>query len=408
MINWTLKTWAIKDLKPHGKNPRKLSKEAHQQIVESMDKYGLIDKPIVNTDGSIIGGHQRIKILKQNKAKDVECWIPDQTLNQRSIDELCIRLNRNHGDFDFDMLANQWETGDLLEWGFSLADLDLGQVAENEDPDENDLEVAEVAKTKIGDLYELGDHRLICGDSTSQDCVTTVLNGNIPILMVTDPPYGVSYDAEWRNKEINKQHTSRIGRVDNDDRVDWSMTWKLLPGCVAYVWHAAIFCSESCRTLVECDYKIISNIIWAKQHFAISRGDYHWQHESCWYAVKNGHKHNWQGARDQSTLWSIANLNSFGKNEEDDRTNHSTQKPLQCMARPILNNTAEGEGVYDPFVGSGTTLLAAEQYNRKCYAIEINPTYCDMTVDRWVKYRNKIGKDADVKLNGVSILWTTN
>jgi DNA modification methylase len=145
-----------------------------------------------------------------------------------------------------------------------------------------------------------------------------------------------------------------------------------------------------------------------KQHFALSRGDYHWQHEPCWYAVKKGHKHNWQGARDQSTTWEVSNLNAFGANKDDERTSHSTQKPLECMARPIKNNTAKGESVYDPFLGSGTTLLACEQLDRTCYGIELDPAYCDIIVDRWVKYRKKLGKDSMVKLNGENIGWTND
>jgi DNA modification methylase len=151
--------------------------------------------------------------------------------------------------------------------------------------------------------------------------------------------------------------------------------------------------------LIDSDYEIIGQIIWKKQHFALSRGDYHSQHEPCWYAVRKSHQHNWQGSRKESTLWEISNLNCFGKSqEEDERTAHSTQKPLECMARPIRNNTAEGEGVYDPFLGSGTTLIAAEKLNRICYGMELDPAYCDIIVQRWMKLTGK-----KVKRNGQEI-----
>jgi DNA modification methylase len=184
--------------------------------------------------------------------------------------------------------------------------------------------------------------------------------------------------------------------------VNWADAWKLFPGSIAYVWCASWFLPEVASDLDDAQFERKSLIIWVKQHFALSRGDYHWQHEPCWYAIKKDHNHNWQGARDQSTVWEISNLNAFGgkSNDEDERMAHSTQKPLECMSRPIQNNTAKGDGVYDPFLGSGTTLIACEQLDRKCYGIEISPAYCDIIVKRWIKYRTKMGKDAIVKRNG--------
>jgi DNA modification methylase len=216
--------------------------------------------------------------------------------------------------------------------------------------------------------------------------------------MVTDPHYGVNYDASWRN--VAGKGCKAAGKVQNDGRINWSDAWDLFPGSVAYVWHAGRFASEVDWSLHEAGFETISQIIWAKQHFALSRGDYHWQHEPCWYAVRKGQNHNWQGSRKESTLWQISNLNAFGENKEDERTAHSTQKPLQCMLRPISNNSAKGESVYDPFLGSGTTLLACEQLERKCFGIELDPAYCDIIVERWVKYRKKIGKATTVLKNG--------
>jgi len=227
--------------------------------------------------------------------------------------------------------------------------------------------------------------------------------------MVTDPPYGVEYDTEWR-KDIKGKFglaAKATGKVQNDDRANWSSSWNLFPGSVSYVWCASLFSSDVQKCLKEVGFEAISLIIWVKQHFALSRGDYHWQHEPCWYAVKKGHKHNWQGARDQSTVWEIANLNCFGKNREEgeERTAHSTQKPIECMARPIRNNTAKGESVYDPFIGSGTTLIATEMLGRNCYGIEISPAYVDICVERWIKYMNKNEKPFKIKKNGEDFKW---
>ena len=176
---------------------------------------------------------------------------------------------------------------------------------------------------------------------------------------------------------------------------------------MAYTWCASWFLDEVAQSLKNSEYEIKSLIIWVKQHFALSRGDYHWQHEPCWYAVKRDHPHNWQGSRKESTVWEIANLNCFGKSKEEgeERTCHSTQKPIECMARPIRNNTAQGEGIYDPFLGSGTTLIAAEQLGRICYGIELSPSYVDVIVNRWVKYMKKHNKPFLIKLNGQEIQW---
>ncbi len=406
MINWTLHTIPIKNLKDHSKNPRQISKEQLHHLENLIQKFGLIDKPIVNLDTTIIGGHQRIKILRKMKIKEVECWVPDHQLEQEEIDHLCIGLNLNQGSWNYDVLANQWEPLDLLKWGFTEEQL-LGECKEaelsldgdDEDNKTNDVGKDEDAITKLGDLYELGQHRLACGDSTDSSVVSSVLNGESPILMVTDPPYGVEYNPNWRGEAGKGQKAA--GKVQNDDKIDWSKAWNFFPGNIAYTWCASWFLPEVAKSLDDANFEKKSLIIWAKQHFALSRGDYHWQHEPCWYAIRKGKEHNWQGSRKESTLWEIGNLNCFGKSQDEDEiTCHSTQKPLECMARPIRNNTCEGEGVYDPFLGSGTTLIAADKLSRRCFGIEISPAYCDVIVKRYINYMTKKGDIAIVKRNG--------
>jgi len=402
MKTWHLENRKIKDLLANPKNPRYIKKEMAQHLNDSIAKFGLIDKPIITQDNLIIGGHQRVNTLKKMKVKEVECWVCDQEVTQEEIDELMIGLNLHKGEFDYDKLANEFDIDKLFEWGFTpeeLLDVDVKDILN--EVSEEDNEVLEPPKdpiTKPGDIYELGNHRLMCGDSTNPDNVKALLNGNEPILMCTDPPYGVNYDPGWRDKA--GKGCKAFGKVKNDDKINWSLVWHLFPGSIAYIWHAGKYCSEVEKSLTDCDFEIISQIIWQKQNFALSRGDYHWKHEPCWYAVKKGHQHNWQGARDQHTVWEISSLNAFGKNKDQDeeRTNHSTQKPIECMARPIRNNTAEGEGVYDPFVGSGTTIIAAEKLNRICYAMEIDPGYCDICVARWVKLTGKKAKLLNEKM----------
>ena len=410
-ITWRLEKRSLSDLKPNPKNPRQLNKEQAKHLETSLSKFGQCEPIVITQDGFIIGGHQRCATLKSLKEKQADVYIPSRELTEKEIEELSIRLNKNTGEWDFDILANEWEIGDLLEWGFDAEELlgeDIEEIAPEEDREILEPAKDEDAKTKLGDLYELNGHRLVCGDSTLPEYVEKCLNDAEPILMVTDPPYGVNYDAGWRAVAgLHDKGRRAKGKVQNDDQVNWALAWHLFPGSVAYVWCASWYLLDVAKSLDDNGFERKSLIIWAKQHFALSRGDYHWQHEPCWYAVKKGHQHNWQGARDQSTVWEIANLNCFGKSKEDgeNRTAHSTQKPIECMARPIRNNSVKGEEVYEPFLGSGTTLIAAEQLGRICYGIELSPAYCDIIVDRWVKFMQKNNREYQIKLNGEPIEW---
>jgi hypothetical protein len=197
----------------------------------------------------------------------------------------------------------------------------------------------------------------------------------------------VDYDPAWRN-EAGVSTTLRTGKVTNDDRADWREAWALFPGDVAYVWHAGVHARTVIESLEAAGFAIRSQIVWAKPRLVLGRGDYHWQHEPCLYAVRKGATGHWQGARDQTTLWQIAMVGS----EDDAETVHGTQKPLECMRRPIVNNSAPGEAVYDPFLGSGTTLIAAELTGRVCVAMEIDPLYVDVAVKRWQTLTGKKAK----------------
>jgi DNA modification methylase len=212
--------------------------------------------------------------------------------------------------------------------------------------------------------------------------------------MVTDPPYGVEYDPQWRERAgLGRQR--QVGAVTNDHQADWSAAYKLFTGDIAYVWHAGVHAAEVAESLAAAEFQIRSQIVWAKQHFALSRGNYHWQHEPCWYGVRKGRSSRWRGDRTQSTVWQIANLNSFGGNRDEPVTGHGTQKPVELMRRPILNHTERGDWVYDPFLGSGTTLIAVEQTERVCLGLEIDPRYVDVTVSRWQQFSRKTARLAE-------------
>lgn len=240
--------------------------------------------------------------------------------------------------------------------------------------------------SEVGALYELGPHRLLCGDATDKGSASRLFKGAEPNLMVTDPPYGINYDASWRDEALDDGANRRTGKVPNDDRADWREAWALFPGSVAYVYHAGSKCPEVAESIEASGLELRGLIIWAKPRFAISRGHYHYQHEPCWYAVRKGKTASWCGDRSQTTLWAIG----LDKNLEGE-IKHSTQKPLECMERPIRNH--EGD-VYDPFCGSGTTLIAAARQGRACYAMELSPAYCDVIRRRWTAYADEQGIEA--------------
>jgi hypothetical protein len=288
---------------------------------------------------------------------------------------------------------------DLNLTGFGPREIDTLLAGPEDDDRANQVpELPEHPVTVPGDLWLCGSHRVLCADATVPDAVARLLGDTKPLLMVTDPPWGVEYDPQWRERAgLGRQR--QVGTVCNDDQVDWSAAYRLFPGDVAYVWHSGVHAVEVARGLVSADFQIRSQVIWVKQHFALSRGHYHWAHEPCWVCVRNGRTANWCGDRTQSTVWQVPNLNPFGGNRLEAATGHGTQKPAELMRRPILNHTKRGDTVYDPFLGSGTTLIAAEQSERLCYGVDIDPRYVDVAVQRWEQFS---GNQAKLDGNGQS------
>ena len=391
-INWQVTKVQIKDLKEYEKNSRKISKEALEKLAKHIEQDGYHQRIICNQDFTIIGGHQRKKALIMagfSKEDFIECLVPDKELSTEEIDRLNIRDNIAFGEYDLDLLKANFTLPSLKEYGLD-SDLlrALQKDVDNAILGQEEVEVDSLtleATAKLGDVYILGNHRLMCGDSTNPQHVEKLLDGAKPILMVTDPPYGVEYDPKWREGVDLQVGMRSKGKVLNDDRYDWSDAYSLFTGDIAYVWHSAKYTHKFAENIENSGFELICLIIWTKQQFALSRGDYHHQHEPLWYAVKKGKKHNWQGKRDQSTVWEIENNNPFGNSNKEQTWGHGTQKPIECMLRPILNNSAEGESVYDPFGGSGTTLIACERSKRNCYMMELSPIYIDVIVRRWEK-----------------------
>jgi DNA modification methylase len=386
MIKWNPTLVKISELKEYNNNPRKIGNKELEKLTSHIQQDGYHQRIIVNRDFTIIGGHQRKKAMIAAGYKEddsIEVLMPDNLLGQEELDRINIRDNLPFGEYDFDILSERFDLETLVDFGMP-EDMLVGFGEENLLTSEDEIvgDLPTEPKSKLGDLYILGNHRLLCGDSTNPEHVSRLLDEANPILMVTDPPYGVKYAPEWR--DAAGKGCRAKGVVLNDDRYDWSEAYSLFTGDIAYVWHSAKYTHKFAENIENCGFELVSLIIWSKQHFALSRGDYHNQHEPLWYVVKKGKQHNWQGKRDQSTIWEIDNNNVFGGGGEE-QTGHGTQKPIECMLRPILNNSEVGEGVYDPFGGSGTTLIACEKSKRNCYMMELSPAYVDLIVARWEK-----------------------
>ena len=387
--------WPIERLIPFARNARTHSDTQVSQIASSIREWGWTNPVLVAEDGTIIAGHGRVLAARKLRIADVPVMIAagwtDAQKRAYTIADNKLTLN---GGWDEELLG--LELGELEVLGF---DLDLIGFSEDEraaltaqgtegltDPDAvPDLPSNPV--TRPGDLWLLGAHRLICGDSRSAEDAARLLAGVKPHLMVTDPPYGVSYDPAWRARAGVNLNPLKLGKVVNDDQADWREAWALFPGTVAYVWHASLHTSEVKLSLEATDFELRAQIIWAKDRFAFSRGHYHWQHEPCWYGVRGGSTAHWSGDRKQTTVWNIPA-------RDDDGHGHGTQKPVECMRRPIENNSSPGQAVYEPFSGSGTTIIAAEMTSRSCLAIEIDPSYVDVAIKRWQDFT---GQDATLE-----------
>lgn len=392
----------VADLIPYIRNARTHSPEQVDQIAASIKEWGWTTPVLISEDGMLIAGHGRVMAAKKLGLKDIPVMVAAgwSEAQKRAYVLADNKLALNAGwdnnllkieledlkDLDFDLDLTGFGDDELA---VLLAEKTEGKTDPDEIPDAPAIPVSE-----LGDVWLLGKHRIVCGDCTTVESVDKAMNGVKPHLMVTDPPYGVEYDADWRNKAMRTDGTKiggrAVGKVLNDDKADWREAWALFPGDVAYVWHADKMAHTVADSLTACGLNIRAQIIWAKSQFVIGRGDYHPQHEPCWYAVRKGKTGHYDGGRKQSTLWQI-------DKPQKSETGHSTQKPVECMKRPIENNSSPGQAVYEPFSGSGTTIIAAEMTGRSCHAIELNPAYVDVAIERW---QNFTGQEAVLEATG--------
>jgi DNA modification methylase len=394
-----LTTTKIAELSLDPSNVRKHSRRNLDAIKASLRKFGQQKPIVVDAKGIVLAGNGTLTAAQELGWTEIQIVRTELAGVEATAFAIADNRTAELAEWEEDKLSQvlqslKVEDADLLAaTGYDAAEVDKmskAEVTEDEVPEPPAEPI-----TKPGDLWILGEHRVLCGDSTKAEDVERLLSGTVPRMMVTDPPYGVEYDASWRDGyggEFGDGKAVNSGKVANDDRADWREAWAFFAGDVAYVWHGEKQLVDMGSQLHEAGFLTRNLIVWAKPSLTFGRGNYHSQHETCWYAVRKSGTGHWAGDCKQTTLWQIAGMNPAGRGkagEGDAKTGHGTQKPVECMARPMRNHDAPE--VYDPFLGSGTTLIAAEQLGRKCYGMEISPAYCDVIVKRW---ENLTGKKA--------------
>jgi DNA modification methylase len=398
--------WPLTMLTPYDRNARAHTDADVDKVAASMKKWGITFPILVDETGRVIAGHLRLLAAKKLELLRVPVIVArgwseaEKRAYVIADNQLAARATWNNDLLHGEVLALAAEGFDLNLLGFEAIDLkkllkDWGDGGAG-DPDAIP-DVPEQPVSRLGDTWKMDGHRVHCGDSTDAAAVAAAIGDLKPHLMVTDPPYGIEYDPTRRGRSDRRNSIKSTGKVLNDDRADWRQTWALFPGCVAYVWHGALHGAVVAQSLEASGFVLRAQIIWAKQHFTFGRGDYHWRHETCLYAVRKGSGSHWNGDRKQSTVWEVPNNNPFGNANPEQVWGHGTQKPVEIMRRPIINNSKPGDVVYDGFLGSGSTAIAAEMTGRRCVGLELSRAYTDVIVRRWQDFT---GRQARLEATG--------
>jgi len=375
------------DLLPADYNPRKDLKPGdaeYEKLKRSIEQFGYVEPVIWNkTTGRVVGGHQRLKVLMDIGMTEVDCVVVE--MDEGKEKALNIALNKISGDWDKDKLALliadlQGADFDVSLTGFEPAEIDdLFKDTLKDGVKDDDFDVgAELEKptfSKAGDIWTLGRHRLICGDSTKAETYSALMGSTKANLVITDPPYNVNYEGS-------------AGKIKNDNMADdafynflldayTQMHSAMADDASIYVFHADTEGLNFRRAFADAGFYLSGCCIWKKQSLVLGRSPYQWQHEPCLYGWKKNGKHQWYTGRKETTIW------EFDKPKKNG--DHPTMKPIPLLAYPIMNSTMSNAVVLDPFGGSGSTLIACEQTDRICYTVELDEKFCDVIVKRYIE-----------------------
>lgn len=396
----------INSLIPASYNPRKKLKPGdaeYEKIKNSITEFGYVDPIIVNSDMTIIGGHQRWSVLKALGYDEVDCVVIE--IDKTKEKALNIALNKVTGEWNKELLADLIKDLQSLDYDISMTGFEPPEIDElfndvhsketKEDDFDVDAELQNPTITKPGDVWQLGRHRLVCGDATLPEIFDALLDGKKVNLVVTDPPYNVNYKSD-------------AGTIQNDNMADTDFykfllaSYKNMANAMAddasiYVFHADTEGLNFRKAFADAGFYLSGVCIWAKQSLVLGRSPYQWKHEPILFGWKKNGKHKWFADRKQSTIW------NFDRPKKSEL--HPTMKPIALVAYPILNSSMTNGLVLDPFGGSGSTLIACEQTDRTCYTIELDEKYADVIVKRYIE---QVGNDENVYLvrNGEKIKYS--
>lgn len=400
-------TKQLKEIKPYEKNPRK-NDEAVKYVAKSIEQFGFKVPIIIDKDGIIVCGHTRYKAAKRLKIKEVPCIMADD-LSDEQIKAFRVADNKvsEYAEWDMELLEEELkaiESLDMSEFGFDDIIDEMSEPTVEED--DYELELKEPI-AKFGEMYRLGDHILLCGDSTSEEDVDRLMGGDVADLVVTDPPYNVDIkNSQGMKIENDNMENSKFKQFLTD--AFYNLTKNLKPGGAFYVWYASREHVNFETALNDNGLVVREQLIWNKNSFILGRQDYHWKHEPCLYGWKDGARHYFVDDRTQSTVIELEakEIDQMKKDElvkmlkemlkekttviDENKPTisdlHPTMKPLKLIGRLVENSSKEGEIVLDLFGGSGSTLMVCEQLNRKCRIMEYDPQYVDAIINRWEEF----------------------
>jgi len=397
-LKWETKKVKVKDLIQLDINPRKISEEKKQKLVESLEKFNLVEIPAVNTDLQIIGGNQRVTalLLVGRGDEEIDVRFPNRKLTKKEVKEYAIISNTHAGEFDFEMLDLEFSDISICELGFKIEGWDDWKSKQDTllagEAQEDDFDVpVGGSETDIveGDIFDIGRHRLLCGSSTQTDTWKRLMGDDLADLVITDPPYNVAIQGG------NHGDPSRTNgkKIENDSMSDADFYQFLYDfytalgsytkaGGAWYVWYASRETINFHKAMIDAGLMPKQDLIWKKSSIVMGRQDYQWIHEPCIYGWKEGAAHGWYSDRKQTTVL------EFDRPQRN--TEHPTMKPIPLIAYQMGNSSKGEDIVADGFGGSGTTMVAAEQMNRRCRMMELDPKYCQVIINRMIKLNPSI------------------
>lgn len=389
---------------PYEKNAKKHPKKQVEQVAKSIKEFGMNQPIVVDKEGVIIVGHGRYEALKHLGMEIKDEYIKVVDLNEEQAKAYRLADNKlNESDWDMNLVIE--ELKGLSPEMLDLTGFEKDLIIEPEEKDDEVPETPEEPKSKLGDLYELGGHRVLCGDSTKIDDVERLMDGKKADMWLTDPPYNVALGMDETPEEAKKRNRRTDGlTVMNDKKDDLDFRQFLVDvytaadafmkqGGVFYIWHADSEGYNFRGAAQDIGWVVRQCLIWKKSSIVMGRQDYHWQHEPCLYGWKEGAGHLWNTDRKQSTVLTFEKPSASKL--------HPTMKPIELIAYQVTNNTKGEDIVLDSFLGSGSTLIASEKTGRICYGMELDPKYVDVIVQRYVDYTG----NENIKLNGEDIIW---